>query len=239
MIAASTSAGALTALPERTWKLLQGIGVCTAPIAPEFSELHERRSNLSAAAGSWQIGRDGRACAECRMLRVHGAAEQLAYAFICPMRPHRLPAFVALLSWQSDGICQAYVDLPAPGMAAPLRDEVSELTAALAIRHAAFLGPPTSVPVWNGALSPGGLFVHQRGGRTLRERILQAYEDYLNVWIDSAAALPDRIRNDVDAQRELLRYKRRLESLLLGKEVFYRHSGEARTSRFLSEFLCR
>jgi len=239
MIAASLSASPFAHLPERTWLFLRGLGICETLLSPEFATRNVGFNNATVSAANWQVGPDDQHCADCRILHVHGEQDEFIQAVIWPAHPERLPVFQALLWQGSHGACHASIDLATPGMCTPLRDDVSEMATALAIRHASFFPRNRSNYSTVANAGGGGLVVNLSEGCDRSERLTQAYEDYLNAWLDFAVALPDELANDARAQRELLRYKRQLEAAPPGKEVLYRLFGPHWASRICGEFLYR
>lgn len=239
MIAASFSASPFAQLPERTWLFLRGLGICETLLSPEFATRNLSLNNMTVSAANWQVGPEDQVCADCRILHLHGEQDEFIQAVIWPAFPERLPVFQALLWQGSHGACHASIDLASPGMCTPLRDDVSEMATALAIRHASFFPRNRSNYSTAANATGGGLVVNLSEGCDRSERLMQAYEDYLNAWLDFAAALPDQLTYDAKAQRELLRYQRQMEALPPGKEILDRLLGPPWANRICSEFLYR
>lgn len=240
MIVAPIQTGSFAKLPDRTWLLLQCLGVTEAASIPELAAPDDGSPEVCITTAHWQVGAADQALAECRIVRVQGLSEELVQTVLFPACPKHLPTFVALL-WQAcDDSCHAYINLATPGMAAPLRDDVSEFATVLSIRHAAFLAraATTSLPSAR-VLSASGLAVHEHTGHGRGARIAQAYEDYLQAWLDFAVAVPAQRRADAYAQRELLEYKQQLAAHVPGKEAYRRLCSEDWMHRFLGEFLYR
>jgi hypothetical protein len=238
MITTLTNAGALAHLPEKTWKMCQSLQTQLTLSPFEFSSLADSPCDAAVYAMCWHIELEEQTAAECRVLHVSGSGGELIHTLIIPEMPDRLPLFTAFLCKENGGGCMAHVDLATPGMAPSLRDEVSEMSTALAIRHASFLPRTMVAPSW-APDSAGGVLVHQDRGHVCSERLCQVYEDYLNVWLDCFAMLPQQPSCQSNGLMELSKFKQTFEKRAPSQAAVYRLLGKAAASRILDEFICR
>ena len=234
MIATATFPVSYAGLWDRACELLAPLGLTETGTPPGRMEGVFRLSS-----GSWAIGPGEPALAECRVARLSGPSADAFVAVILPADPARLPAFTAELYATGGRPSLAYLDLPSPGLSRDLRDEVTDQTTVLSIRHAPFLPRDETPPTWVMDDSPGGFLFTRTGERGSAARLSQAFEDYLNVWIDFAflaAELAPTARCTVD---RLVDFKRRSSHHASARAMLAQHFGLDWTDRFVTEFLYR
>jgi hypothetical protein len=170
-------------------------------------------------------------------VKLGGPVADAFVVVIRPTDPSRLPAFTAELFATNGKSALAYLDLPSPGLSRDLVNEVADQTTVLSIRHAPFLPRDETPPTCVMDDSPGGFLFTQAAGRDAPARLSQAFEDYLNVWIDFAFPFADENRLRLSGHQPWK--ERKHQSVLLGpmRSVFAQHLGSDGAHRFVAEFL--
>ena len=186
MIAAANGPVSYAGLLERARHLLAPLGLTEfhAPAAWTVGGGVDRLCRLTAAV--WELGSGRAGLAQCRAVKLTGPFADAFITVIHPTDPASLPAFTAELYAGAGHPALAYLDLPAPGLRVSLRNAVAEQTTVLSIRHAPFLPRDEAPPAWVLDDSPGGFLFTRTTDAEALARLAQAFEDYLNVWIDFA-----------------------------------------------------
>ena len=230
MIAQECAAPSYAALWERTRDCLAPLGLTETPLRPEWAATTGAAGQVRLNAAAWRVGPPDAPVGECRVARLQGAADGLL-ALIGPLQPGHLPILRAELFAVQGRPQLAWLDILAPGMSVTVRDEVAEQTTVLSIRHALFLPRDEQMPPWAVEESPGGFLFTRTNRPESLPRLAQAFEDYLNIWLDFAFALPSPPTARAAAAFRPSRAGR--ESWL------QRFFGDVWTERFLTEFWYR
>ncbi len=226
MIVQERSSPSFAALWQRTQNHLSSLMLTETPLPAA----ENAAGSVRLHSGRWRIGTRQEPLAECRIARLSGVADGLL-AMIGPVEPGRLPYFSAELLAAHGRPQFACLDVLAPGLDADLRNEVAEQTTVLSIRHAIFLPRDEAVPRWAVEESPGGFLYTADNSPEILPRLEQAYEDYLNVWLDFAHAPAASPAPSADEADQAFRHLRATRPSFL--EQYF---GEEWTKRFLAEF---
>jgi hypothetical protein len=140
-------------------------------------------------------------------------------ALMGPIQAGRLPYLTAELLAVGGRPEFACFDMHAPGMADGLVDEIVAQTTALSIRHTLFLPRDEAVPGWAVEESLGGFLYTGVNPAAVIPRLEQAFEDYLNIWLDFAHAAPAVAAADADEAGECFRLMRRCRPSILERFV--------------------
>jgi hypothetical protein len=170
-------------------------------------------------------------------MKLAGPAADAFLAVIYPTDPTRLPAFSAELCAGGGRPALAYFDLPSPALPPGLRNEVADQTTVLSIRHAPFLPRDEAPPIWVMDDSPGGFLFTQTADRDAPARLSQAFEDYLNVWIDFAFPFAHAAAFALAANPAPAGAKKRFNLHAPTRAMLAQHLGPDWAGRFVAEFL--
>jgi len=204
----------------------------TETTPPEWAIAAGAAGQVRLTAARWRIAPESDPLGDCRVARLTGAADGFL-ALISPAQPGRLPVLSAELFAVQGRPQLACLDLLAPGLPPELRDEVAEQTTVLSIRHAMFLPRDEPPPPWAVDESPGGyLFTRVNRPETL-PRLIQAFEDYLNIWLDFAHATPPE---SVVATTVAVAWSAFRRARANRESFLQRFFGDVWTARFLTEF---
>jgi hypothetical protein len=220
------------ALWDATRCRLAPLGLTDAPPAPEFAE---RGGRMRLTAARWLVGPAARPVAECRIVRILGAAAEIVNAMIFPADPGGLPVFAAELLAFGGRPRLTFLDLQAPGLAADVRRAVAERTRAVSERFADLPRDPEP-PGWAVAYSPGGYLFTRTDNPAHAPALGEAFAAYLDVWADlavDAAAGPAA----GGGRAALEEYKRDHVAHSPGRAFLGKVFGDEWTERFLNEFL--
>jgi hypothetical protein len=231
---------ALTPRP-RTYSTLWGItrarlerlGVADAPLDPDFST---RGGRMQLTAARWRVGGGPVPIAECRIVRILGAAADIFNVMIFPTDPNRLPVFAAELLAFGGRPRLTFLDLQTPGLMPALRDPVADATRQVSDR---FPDVPRDrePPGWAVAYSPGGYLFTRTDAPEHAPTLAAAFEAYLTAWSDLAADRRTEVRPNTAGTTALSRYKTEHVAHSPGKLFLGKVFGGGWSDRFLSEFL--
>ena len=237
MIAPGTDPVSYAGLLERTRQLLTPLGLTERPAPPALRVAGGAEQACRLTAAVWKLGPGRTTLAECRAVKLAGEFADAFMTVIYPTDPARLPTFTAELYAGAGRPALAYLDLPAPGLPISLRDEVADQTTVLSIRHAPFLPRDEAPPSWVLDESPGGfLFTRTTDGDAIA-RLAQAFEDYLNVWIDFAFPYVDAPDGGRSANPVPVEQKKRFDLHAPTRAMLEQHFGLEWAERFVGEFL--
>ncbi|MBY0457288.1 MAG: hypothetical protein K2V38_08130, partial [Gemmataceae bacterium] len=182
----------MTAAPEQTrpfaalWgataDALAPLGLTDRPPDPEFRARHTR---MTLTAARWLVGPADRPVAECRIVRILGAAAEIVNAMIFPTDPAGLPVFASELLAFGGRPRLTFLDLQNPGLASALRGAIAERTRAIS---AAFPEVPRDPdpPGWAVAYSPGGYLFTRTDDLGHTPALCEAFRAYLGAWTELA-----------------------------------------------------
>lgn len=215
-----------------TRRRLSPLGLTESPPDPEFAG---RGGRMQLVAARWRIGPAAGSVAECRIVRILGAAAEIVNTMIFPADPARLPVFAAELLAFGGRPRLTFLDLQGPGLSAAVRGAVAARTRAVSARFAA-VPRDENPPGWAVAYSPGGYLFTRTDDPGHAGTLAGAYAEYLDVWADLAAAVGlDGL--DPAAAAELATYKREHVAHSPGRAFLGKVFGGEWTDRFLTEFL--
>jgi len=237
MIAPETDPVSYAGLLERTRQMLTPLGLTERPAPPAWKVADDVAHACRLTPAVWTLGAGRAALAECRAVTLAGPVADAFMTVIYPTDPARLPTFTAELYAGAGRPALAYLDLPAPGLSVSLRNEIADQTTVLSIRHAPFLPRDEAPPNWVLDDSPGGfLFTRTTDGEALA-RLAQAFEDYLNVWIDFAFPFVDSADLARSANPVPVEQKKRFDLHAPTRAMLEQHFGLEWAERFVGEFL--
>lgn len=219
------------ALWDATRARLEPLGLTDAPPDPGLAA---RGGRMRLTAARWLVGPAERPVADCRIVRILGAAAEIVNAMIFPTDPARLPVFASELLAFGGRPRLTFLDLQTPGLAADLRPLVAERTRAVSERFADLPRDPEP-PGWAVAHSPGGHLFTRTDDPEHAPALGEAFAAYLGAWADLAAeavVAPDACR-----LAALSEYKREHVAHSPGKVFLGKVFGDEWTERFLNEFL--
>lgn len=213
-------------LLERTRQLIEPLDLTEVDGGKKWEQIAGR---TCLQGELWRLGE----IAEARFARVYGGGIDALIAVILPARPGTTPVLTAEM-YASHGTTRHFcVDLQAPGFPTTRRHELAETTTALSVRHAMYLPREDKIPGWVVDDSAGGFLFARGCSLDLQPRLAQAYEDYLNLWLDFAYSPLDPAGTVVEATATFCHRQTRRDWFL--DELF----GIAWSRRFLKEFLFR
>jgi hypothetical protein len=233
MTAAPPSDRAFAGLWESTRATLGRLGLRERAVPAEFADADHGRTRLAAAC--WAIGSPEAPVAECRIVRILGAASDIVNTMIFPHRPDRLPVFAAELLAFGGVPRLAFLDLQAPGLAA---ERAAKVGVVARVARAGFseLSSDVDAPAWAVAFSPGGFLFARPNRPDAGPQLVRAYNAYLAAWL----ALADRPATgapEAGAAQELRRYQREHITHSPGRAFLGKLFGEVWAERFLNDFL--
>jgi hypothetical protein len=210
---------------------LAPLGLTDGPLDPEFAA---RSGRMRLTAARWMVGPTDRPTAECRIVRILGAAAEIVNAMIFPAIPARLPVFAAELLAFGGRPRLTFLDLQAPGLEPGVRADVAAATRAASADFAGMPRDPKP-PGWAVAHSPGGYLFTRTDDPAHAPALGAAYRTYLDVWIDLAGRVADA--GGAGGADALAAYKREHVAHSPGKAFLGKVFGDDWTDRFLNQFL--
>lgn len=239
MLTTRTLTGMYATLWDRTRECLSSLTLRELPIVGPWTNMDGIGGMARLTAGRWLLGQPKTPLAECRIARITGPFADGLLAFIFPADTERLPTFMAELLAADQRPQLAWLDLRSPGLDPNTREQVTEQTAVLSIRHAPFLPRHEPPPTWAIDFSPGGFLYTRSERRDIYPRLMQAYDDYLNAWIDFAFSELEPGAAADDECPELAAFKHGAIANAGCRDYLCKWFGEDRATRFLRDFLFR
>lgn len=193
------------------------------------------RSKLNAEAWGLTVGD---VSAECRLVTIRGISATIFNCLIVPDEPGRTPILVADFLANHDELRLAFLDVQVPGIAATTRGLVAEAGYGLLRRYAHL--PGDDPPEWAVAHSTGAYLCVRPAGPEQALQLLDAYRDYLGLWVELAAGGEpfDRMPMPQAAAALAAMFHEHLESAP-NLPFLDRQFGSAWARRFCDQFLYR
>jgi len=233
-------------LKQQTQNRLGQIRAIQAPLANAISENESKNGKFTLTAESWSIelkDADGQrhSIASVRMVYIRGQKSEIINTWIFPFRPDILPVFAAELISVGGVTRVAFVDIQTPVMTGDTSEEVTLLTAPLALRFAC-LPCDEEAPEWATSASPGNFTYSRQADANWTSTIQECYLSYLDAYLKAYATGTTannsaRLLADHSVTHALQAYQKHHMESSPGKKFLGNLFGVEWTNSFLTDFL--
>lgn len=227
----------LASLRQSTLDLLAPLGLLTQPLPAELAQAGSP-GRMQLTAECWLVGWP-EPLAELRLVTILGQASEIHNAWLFPAQPAVLPVFASEILVFGRRPRLAFIDVQAPTLHPDL---LPQLVAALTTvqqryQHCQCSEQP---PAWATHGSTGAWLYARTDEPTMLPALLQAYRDYLAVWLNFAQLhSKERDLLITPSDDRYMQYKRNHATHTPGRIFLAKVFGQVWTESFFEQFLYR
>ena len=210
------------------------------PLPQLFAHQSNDERGIDLYSQDWQVLRHKKAFASLRFARIVSAKLDMFLIFIFPQSPWETPVFAAEFISILGELKLGFIDLQTPGFNPEQVFSLKRLLEPIRNRYP-LLQSGHQAPEWATCDSSGApIYTRPEPDAETMTSLNNAYEDYLQAWINGLASVSSEPQDNQQSSAERLRnYKNNQIEHSPGTPFLIRAFGEEWTRRFQSEFLYR